>query len=585
MTTKKAPKRRVLIELFRKMGGEMDVWLRVHLLVQAHQKVIGTECSPDNLRAMWDGKLSELREKAPAIDQLLAEFPVRHDVTDDVLEQVCRLYQFTEVPHVGTLYVEVQEQRAIKAKGQVLTPPDAVAQCFQFLKKKPHGRILDLGCGAGDFLLHAYHALRSQRKKLSHETLLQDHLFGLDFDPVILAITRFRLFLECPSSPVLAPNLFHLNLYHLFTHALSQQSFDLVVGNPPWGSSLHAEDKQLIHQHFLPPLTRPRVHNSFIYFLEAGIRLLKDQGHFSFLVPAALLNVEGYQHLRRWLLQHTEIDTLHIAPDLFPAHFAPALFITGKKTNPPAMEHRIRIAPRQSIPQSAFLRDERATFNIHYHPQLEAIFQRMHDRAFYIPPDNFVLGIITGHNDRHIQKLPWHPRCEPIYTARDVQPFCLSPPHHYLLYDSRSLRQAAPLHRYHGDKLLYRFISPDLIAAIDRTDSLTLNSVNCILPDRLPFSLLYLAGLMNSTLLNTYHRYRFFSGKILASHLRTLPFRLPARSEASRIETLVTRLERRSTPSLFAALNRSVYRLYEISPRERRLVEEISGRLRHFPFV
>ena len=585
MSTKKAPKRRVLVELFRKMGSHMDVWLRVHLLAQAYQKVIGTECSPVKLRAMWDGELSELREKAPAIDEVLAEFPVRHEVTYDVLEQVCRLYQFTEVPHLGTLYVEVQEQRAIKAKGQVLTPPDAIAQCFQLLKKKPHGRILDLACGAGDFLLHAYRSLRQQRKKLSHETILQEHLFGLDYDPLILAIARFRLFLESPSSPVLAPNLHPLNLYRLFSHPLSQQSFDLVVGNPPWGSSLHEEDKRLIQQHFLPPLTRPRVYNSFLYFIEAGIRLLKVDGRYSFLVPAALLNVEGYQHLRRWLLEHSEIDTLHIAPDLFPEHFAPALFITGRKTNQPSKEHRIRIAPRKTIPQSAFLRDERATFNIHYHPQLEAIFERMHELAFYIPPENFVLGIITGHNARHIQKHPWHPRCEPIYTAQDVQPFCLSPPHHYLFYDSRSLRQSAPRHRYQGDKLLYRFISPDLIAAIDRTNSLTLNSVNCILPDRLPFSLLYLAGLMNSTLLNTYHRYHFFTGKALASHLRTLPFRLPERTEACRIEMLVTRLERRSTPSLLAALNRSVYRLYEISPRERRLVEEISERLRHFPFV
>ena len=585
MSIKKAPKRRVLIDLFREMGGHMDVWLKVHLLMQVHQQVIGMECSPDKLRSMWEGELSELREKAPAIDEVLAEFTARHGVTDDVLEQICRLYQFTEVPHLGTLYVVVQEQRAIKAKGQVLTPPDAVAQCFQLLKKKPRGRILDLACGAGDFLLHAYHSLRQQRKKLSHETILQDHLFGFDNDPTILSISRFRLFLECPSSPVLAPNLFHLNLYQLFTHPLSQQSFDLVVGNPPWGSSLHAEDKRFIQQHFLPPLTRPRVYNSFLYFIEAGIRLLKEHGQFSFLVPAALLNVEGYQHLRRWLLAHSEIDTLRIAPDAFPEHFAPALFLTGRKTNQPSKEHRIRIASRKTIPQSAFLRDERAAFNPHYHPQLEAIFQRMHDRAFYIPPDNFLLGLITGHNAQYIQKHPWHPRSEPIYTAQDVQPFCLSPPHHYLLYDSLSLRQSVPLHRYQGTKLLYRFISPDLIAAIDRTGSLTLNNVNCILPDRLPFSLLYLAGLMNSTLLNTYHRYRFFTGKILASHLSTLPFRLPARSEACHIETLVRRLERRSTPALFAALNRSVYRLYQLSPRERRLVEEMGGRLRYFPFV
>ena len=577
MSTKKPPNQRALADVYGKLGHRMNVWLRVHLLVQAYQKISGEEtCTAEQLRALWDGELSELREKAPAIDQVLAEFPVRHGVTDEALEAVCRLYRLTDVPHLGTLYVKVQERRAIKDKGQVLTPPDAIAHCFHLLKKKPRGRILDLACGAGDFLLHAYHALRSQRKTLSHESILQDHLFGLDYDPVILSIARFRLFLECPSSPLLAPNLLHLNLYELFTHPLSHQSFDLVVGNPPWGSSLTVHEKHLIQAHFLSPLTRPRVYNSFLYFLEAGVRLLKDEGQFSFLVPAALLNIEAYQHLRRWLLLHTEIDTLHAAPDLFPDCFAPAVYLAGRKTAHPASEHRIRLAPRRTVPQTAFLRDERATFNLHYHPQLEAIFQRMHERAFYLPADNLVLGIITGHNARHLRPTPWHPRCEPIHTAQDVKPFCLSPPHLYLLYDSHSLRQSAPRHLYHSPKLLYRFISANLIAALDRTGSLPLNNVNCILPDHLPCSLPYLAALMNSTLLNAYFRYRFNSCKILAAHLRALPFRLPHRSESRRIESLVRRLERRRTASLLAALNRNVYRLYDISPRERRLVEHFS---------
>ena len=80
-------------------------------------------------------------------------------------------------------------------------------------------------------------------------------------------------------------------------------------------------------------------------------------------------------------------------------------------------------------------------------------------------------------------------------------------------------------------KIVYRFISREIIAAADYSGSLTLNNLNIIIPLRLPFPLEYLLALLNSRLINTLYMYKFFTGKVLTRHLKQLPLQVGAGGE------------------------------------------------------
>ncbi|MGZ4106962.1 MAG: TaqI-like C-terminal specificity domain-containing protein, partial [Tumebacillaceae bacterium] len=525
---------------------------------------------------------------------------------------------------------------------QVFTPQEAVKHAYSLLRSPMTGRILDLSCGAGEFLLVAYRILRDrylaqgQSPQSAHHRILLEHLYGIDLDPWAVIVTRCRLFLECPTSNCLMNNISHMNAYHIFAHPLGKQSYQVIVGNPPWGGSLSTLDKSRVSRDFMTPAIAPKVTNSFAYFLEASTRLLAPQGQFSLLLPAAFLNAQCYQPLRKWLLQHVEIDAIEYAPTLFQMQrrYAPACFLAGTRTSTPSPTHEIQLcrgAPDWSnwhsdaqgkyttrVLQRRFQESSQNTFNILYDPKLEQLLSRMRQNAFYLqsnhsdqhsnqqynqPPDTslpqgivkFVLGIITGNNSNHVSYHPDLPNHEPIYSSEDLEPFHLRSPTRYIVYDKYHLQQTAPAQLYQSpEKIVYRFISKEITAAIDRSGSYTLNNLNCILPVHLPVSLRYLVGLLNSELLNTYYMYKCFTGKVTASNLCTLPIHFPTPNETRDIEQLVKNLEtvreesshQQSTiHTLTEALNTAVYRLYGFSSDEQHFLSQTYQELRRFPFV
>ncbi|MCB0753661.1 MAG: N-6 DNA methylase, partial [Ignavibacteriae bacterium] len=120
--------------------------------------------------------------------------------------------------------------------------------------------VLDPSCGSGIFLIETLRKL-IEKYKLYHSNritdsvlwqLIEENIFGIDIDPNAIDIAIFSLYVTILdykepkeiSSNFKFKDLRNLNFFpnadffdesHMFNTVLSNQKFDFILGNPPWG--------------------------------------------------------------------------------------------------------------------------------------------------------------------------------------------------------------------------------------------------------------------------------------------------------------------------------------------------------------
>ncbi|GAB4405976.1 MAG: hypothetical protein Kow00123_18450 [Anaerolineales bacterium] len=80
--------------------------------------------------------------------------------------------------------------------------------------------------------------------------------------------------------------------------------FDAVIGNPPYGASLPAEDRTWMSRTYGTYQGR---YDSYKFFMERGIRLTRRGGYYGEIVPNTWTYVSTYAPARRWLFSAAEI--------------------------------------------------------------------------------------------------------------------------------------------------------------------------------------------------------------------------------------------------------------------------------------
>jgi tRNA G10 N-methylase Trm11 len=81
------------------------------------------------------------------------------------------------------------------------------------------------------------------------------------------------------------------------------QLFDVIVGNPPYGSHLDEKSKEYLHKMY------PNVpdYEIYMYFLRKGLDLLNENGILSYIFPNTFLSINNGVELRKWILENFDI--------------------------------------------------------------------------------------------------------------------------------------------------------------------------------------------------------------------------------------------------------------------------------------
>lgn len=205
---------------------------------------------------------------------------------------------------IGTIYAAMLPEDLRARLGAYYTPPALVdrllAQATEAGVNWTTCRVLDPACGGGAFLApvarRLARALRGDPSRLLRD--IANRLVGLEVDA--FAGWMSQVFVEaallelCHSSGKRLPRIVTV-CDSLRTYAIAP-SFDLVIGNPPYGrtkldNELRCAYKRSLYGHA----------NLYGIFTDLALRQVRSGGVVSYVTPSSFLGGEYFKNLRRLL--------------------------------------------------------------------------------------------------------------------------------------------------------------------------------------------------------------------------------------------------------------------------------------------
>jgi hypothetical protein len=199
---------------------------------------------------------------------------------------------------------------------------------------------------------------------------------------------------------------------------------------------------------------------------------------------------------------------------------------------------------------------------------------------------DWALGIVTGNNARYVLDA-LDDGAEPLWVGKDLHRFVANQPTRYIKYQPDSFQQVAPSSKYRAaEKLVYRFISDELIFAYDDKQTLVLNSANVLIPKLDGYSMKTVLAFLNSQVFQFVFKRRFQSIKVLRGDLEKVPFPKISATIDEELTRLVDVIlyDPTSAISAYREINRVVMDAFSLSTHHRNHIERCTPIfLKHVP--
>ncbi|WP_049945818.1 TaqI-like C-terminal specificity domain-containing protein [Butyrivibrio sp. LC3010] len=422
---------------------------------------------------------------------------------------------------LGLIYISLRHLQSRKSTGAYYTPGAIVQRLLghlfeaSFLTDGQNKKILDPGCGSGNFLLCLPPGVPAE------------NLYGYDIDEISVQIARLTLAFKyrLPDITFWKKHIVKSDFLHADR---STQSFDVILGNPPWGASFSLEEKNFISEKFI--CGREKSVDSFDLFIEQGLNLLEEGGMLSYVLPESVLLVKSHTPARKELVERSSLSHLEYLGDVFNHVQCPSIILqVEKKSN----------AEVGFLSSNPTIYDNEITYNIMTEREIST-----YSFNFLMPDEEyallqsistlpgartlqgnaeFALGIVTGANKEMLQSRK-SPKNEIILKGTDIFKYAFHVPKCYINFVPEKCQQVAPIELYRApQKLLYRFIGGRLVFAYDDNKTLSLNSCNIVIPNIDGLDIKYILAVLNSSVADYFFRKKFRSVKVLRSHIEQIP--------------------------------------------------------------
>ena len=437
--------------------------------------------------------------------------------------------------------------------------------------------VLDPSCGTGVFLLQLPDLLPLQ------------HIYGNDINPLSVTLTRINLALKYHvTAPEEIETLKHNITVSDFLSSVEekksippatsvfQRTYNIILGNPPWGAKLSAKEKKNYNKIF--SCATGNSMEIFDLFIDQSLRLLHPHGQLAFVLPEAVLTVKSHTPVRKLLLTTTSLHSVEYLGEAFELVHCPSIILSVKKEN--TLPFFKNVAVTLSDGANFTTQVERIISADFFSFTLTDEEYLLLQKICSCPScttlvDNavFALGIVTGNNAGLLHSAS-APGLEPIIKGSDISKYHIGAARHYIKFQPDKLQQTAPEEHYRApEKLFYRFINKQLIFAYDNTGLLSLNSCNIVIPQIPDLSVKYVLAVLNSTVAQFFFEKKFHSVKVLRSHIEQIPIPLADKVTQEEIVALVDiliSLEESSSEykKTFSALDILIASLYGLTTEE-----------------
>lgn len=433
---------------------------------------------------------------------------------------------------LGLLYSSLRNLRERKAAGSYYTPTHIVKEMTKDLYENSDRdlTILDPCCGTGNFLLQL------------PDDLSLEQIAGRDIDRLSVLLARINLALKFKGAPVsllrkqIKPGDFLLGK--------DRETYDLILGNPPWGFQFEPSEEVLLREKFRA--AKGKHVESYELFLEEAVKRTPVGGKVAFVLPEAALNVKSHLEIRKFLMEQAQIEELNYLGDVFGGVQCPSIIMKIRKTEGPLDTCGMKISDgdRQfQIQISRKVEAENFNFNMtdEEYELMEKIMGKKH-MVFLRNQAEFALGIVTGNNQKLVQSQKGE-NGEIVLKGSDIRKYKIVPGNTYLAYEPEKFQQCAKTEFYRAEeKLFYRFVGNKLVFAYDNQRRLSLNSCNILIPRIRQLHIKYIMAVLNSRIAQFIYHRKFHSLKVLRSSLEQLPIPAVSMEEQKQIILLTDQI-------------------------------------------
>ena len=393
-------------------------------------------------------------------------------------------------------------------EGIYYTPDEIVQRFFDFLPDDcSELTFCDPCCGTGNFLIAA----------LKHG-FKQENIIGFDVDATAVKIAKKRIF---EYSGIETNTILCTNFLELQNH--QALPVDVIFTNPPWGKKINKARKEQLSITFQTGKSKD---TSAIFFF-ACLHNLNSDGYLGLLLQDAFFNVASYEHARQAALS-LEIKGLIDFKKPFKGLLTKAkgIILRNREAHHDDLVCCDTGINQHSRLQHSFTSNPKSILNFSCTTDEAAVIEHLAglEHITLSGQARFGLGIVTGNNKKFAIS---HPQkgYMPVFRGADIQKDGLRNPSVFIPDDLSLYQQVAPVDLYQAEeKLIYKFISSNLMFFLDTEQRFLLNSANMlILNKHFPISTVQLRDVLNSRLINWFFTSVFDTHKVLRSDIESLP--------------------------------------------------------------
>jgi hypothetical protein len=400
-----------------------------------------------------------------------------------------------------------------------------------------------------------------------------------------------------------------------FPDAMKSGGFDAIIGNPPWGCLLSEQEKHYLFQHYI---NRRGEAESHLFFVEQGHRLLKATGMLGFITPNTWLAVLNSKEIREYLLKNAAFSEIcelskYIfvdAPDI-----VPILVFLGKKaiSSQKCIVRRAKVIKvhdsnfpyvftNDEVDQTEWLASKGTTINLRATGTTVRILTKSSKVSVHLKNlCDVTYGIKTGDNETFVSKTRSETHKVKALKTGELVRYRITWKGFYLWWCNKLAGYRVS--SLEVPKIVIQYIRKislprRLIAALDEQGIYyPLNNYSYVTMRATDYSLLYILGIFNSSLMNFFFANTFIDYNIKPTYLQQLPIRtidFSTPAEKALHDKLVALVEKMLalTPKLRGAtsesekaalqnavtttdaeIDRLVYELYGLTEKEIKIVE------------
>lgn len=386
--------------------------------------------------------------------------------------------------------------------------------------------------------------------------------------------------------------------------------FDAIIGNPPY-VDLKAIENKIVKYLFENYKTSSNRVNLYSTFIERGYQILKLKGLFSYIIPNSILMNSSYQNLRN-LIKDEVYKIIKLPEKVFDDATVETVIVEFQKSEYFDTCTTIAYSKNESlnqiensliyyVPKQSWQVYEEPKFNVYISKDILQVLNSVHSKG--VPLNeicDFALGITPydkykGHSQELIKSKAFHSDSKisdlykPLIKGQNITPYFIDDtPSGYIKYGDW-LGASREERFFIEPRVIVRQIvsgNPPKIYAGYTNQTLYFTQIGFSIIPNSTISPIELTALLNSRLINFYHKYLFLDiekelfQKILIENCKkftVLPFTNKELLESNvlRIISLKKENPKADTAALENEIDQMVYNLYGLTEKEIAIVENI----------